>query len=108
VADAWQRSKGHIGHPKQANGRKNPLSSDICIEIADANVASGLFDLFHSKEKQMNTVRKLMDSVAQAANDEYGYGKDEAVRFSDDVFADDDLLDMEEPYFSGELTDIGA
>ncbi len=56
----------------------------------------------------MNTVRKLMDSVAQAANDEYGYGKDEAVRFSDDVFADDDLLDMEEPYFSGELTDIGA
>jgi hypothetical protein len=50
----------------------------------------------------MNSVRSWMDSIEQAAIDDYGYRSDEAVKFTGDMFnndADDDF-DTEEPAFS--------
>jgi hypothetical protein len=50
----------------------------------------------------MNTVRNWMDAPAIAANDDYGYRAEDAVRLAGDAFDDnsDDLFDMEEPDFS--------
>ena len=52
----------------------------------------------------MNSVRNWMDSIEQAAIDDYGYRADEATKFSGDVFNDtiEDVLDLEEP----DLTDL--
>ena len=49
----------------------------------------------------MTTVRNWMDSIEQAAIDDYGFRADEASKFSGDVFNDDldDILDLEEAEF---------
>jgi hypothetical protein len=43
-----------------------------------------------------------MDSIEQAAVDDYGYRSDEAVKFTGDVFNDDtdDQFETEEPNFA--------
>jgi hypothetical protein len=42
-----------------------------------------------------------MDSIEQAAIDDYGYRSDEATKFTGDVFNDDagDIFETEEPDF---------
>jgi hypothetical protein len=53
-------------------------------------------------EMNMNSLRHWMDSIEQAAIDDYGYRSDEAVKFAGDVFNDDaeDLFETEEPDFA--------
>ena len=49
----------------------------------------------------MNSVRNWMDSIEQSVIDDYGFGADEAVKFSSDVFSDgDDIFDQDEPDFA--------
>jgi hypothetical protein len=42
-----------------------------------------------------------MESIEQAAVDDYGYSSEEAVKFTGDVFSDDaeDVFETEEPNF---------
>jgi hypothetical protein len=53
-------------------------------------------------EMTMNSLRHWMDSIEQAAVDDYGYRSDEAVKFTGDVFNDDaeDQFETEEPDFA--------
>jgi len=50
----------------------------------------------------MDSIRSWMDSIEQAAVDDYGFRSDEAAKMARDVFNDDagDLYDTEEPDFT--------
>lgn len=50
----------------------------------------------------MNSLRNWMESIEQAAVDDYGYRSDEAAKFTGDVFSDDceDGFETEEPDFA--------
>ena len=50
----------------------------------------------------MDSLRNWMDSIEQAAIDDYGFRADEAAKFTGDVFSDDagDDFDTEEPDFT--------
>jgi hypothetical protein len=56
----------------------------------------------HQQEILMDSLRNWMDSIEQAAVDDYGYRSDEAVKLTADFFSDDaeDAFATDEPDFA--------